>query len=109
MGAEGGLGWGSQDPLEGPMETGRQIREGLKSQGMANLPPTPTTPQNRADLLRTMIPLVRAEQSSFSWLQRGEDVAGERGKGQGSRAGEVRGTPQEGFRNLSAYHGILGT
>ena len=49
----------------------------------------------------TMISLVWAKQSSFSRLQRGEDTAGERGKGQGRGEGEVKGTPQEGFGHLS--------
>lgn len=90
---EGGLGWVFSGPLGDWTihKSDFKVRERL----------LPTLFLRTGLISLTMISLVWAEQSSFSWLQRGEETAGERGRGQGRGAGEVKGIPQEGFGHLS--------
>lgn len=69
----------------------------------------PTLLPRRESISLAVISLVWVPHSSLSWLQREEDMTGERGKSQGRGPGEVKGTPYEGSGHLSVYHCIIGT
>lgn len=93
----GGGGWTGMGVLRTPWRLDHSQKSDLKVRERL----LPTLFLRTGLISLTMISLVWAEQSSFSWLQRGEEMAGERGRGQGREAGEVKGTPQEGCGHLS--------
>lgn len=101
MGAEGGL--------VGVLRTSRRLDHSQESDLKVREWLLPTLLSRRELISLAVISLVWVQPSLFSWLQREEDMTGERGESHGRGPGEVKGTLQEGVGHLSVYHHILGT